>query len=30
MKEIIPQLKGKADGKIVNKMVRDLLDNSKN
>lgn len=30
MKEIIPQLKGKADGKIVNKMVRDLLDNTKN
>jgi len=30
MREIIPQLKGKADGKMVNKMVRDLLDNSKN
>jgi len=30
MREIIPQLKGKADGKIVNKMVRDLLDDSKN
>lgn len=30
MREIIPQLKGKADGKIVNKVVRDLLDNSKN
>jgi len=30
MREIIPQLKGKADGKIVNKMVRDLLDSSKN
>lgn len=30
MKEIIPQLKGKANGKIVNKMVRDLLDNAKN
>ncbi len=30
MKEIIPQLKGKVDGKIVNKMVRDLLDNAKN
>ncbi|MCJ7657078.1 MAG: GatB/YqeY domain-containing protein [Candidatus Atribacteria bacterium] len=30
MREIIPQLKGKTDGKIVNKMVRDLLDNSKN
>lgn len=30
MKEIMPQLKGKADGKIVNKMVRDLLDNVKN
>ncbi|MBU4349645.1 GatB/YqeY domain-containing protein, partial [bacterium] len=29
MKEVMPQLKGKADGKIVNKMVRDLLDNSK-
>ncbi|MEA2086848.1 MAG: GatB/YqeY domain-containing protein [Candidatus Caldatribacteriota bacterium] len=30
MREIMPQLKGKADGNIVNKMVRDLLDNSKN
>ena len=30
MREIIPQLRGKADGKIVNKMVRDLLNNSKN
>ena len=30
MKEIIPQLKGKADGKIVNKIVRDLLDSAKN
>jgi uncharacterized protein YqeY len=30
MREIMPQLKGKIDGKIVNKMVRDLLDNSKN
>jgi len=30
MKEIMPQLKGKADGKVVNKMVRDLLDNAKN
>lgn len=30
MKEIMPQLKGKADGKMVNKIVRDLLDNSKN
>ena len=30
MREIMPQLKGKADGKIVNKMVQDLLDNSKN
>ena len=30
MREIISQLKGKADGKMVNKMVRDLLDNSKN
>ena len=30
MREIMPQLKGKADGKMVNKMVRDLLDNPKN
>jgi len=30
MREIMPQLKGKADGKIVNKMVRDLLDSVKN
>jgi len=30
MREIMPQLKGKTDGKKVNKMVRDLLDNSKN
>ncbi len=30
MKEIVPQLKGKADGKLVNKMVRDLLDSAKN
>jgi hypothetical protein len=30
MKEIMPQLKGKADGKIVNKMVQDLLDSTKN
>ncbi|MBU4362020.1 GatB/YqeY domain-containing protein [bacterium] len=30
MREIMLQLKGKTDGKIVNKMVRDLLDNSKN
>jgi len=30
MREILPQLKGKADGKIVNKIVRDLLDSSKN
>ncbi|GAI70646.1 unnamed protein product [marine sediment metagenome] len=30
MKEIMPQLKGKADGKIVNKLVRKLLDNAKN
>lgn len=30
MREIMPQLKGKADGKIVNKMMRDLLGNSKN
>jgi len=30
MKEVMPQLKGKADGKIVNKMVRNLLDNTKN
>lgn len=30
MREIMSQLKGKTDGKIVNKMVRDFLDNSKN
>ena len=30
MREIMPQLKGKADGKLVNKIVRDLLDNSEN
>jgi len=30
MREIIPQLKSKADGKMVDKMVQDLLDNSKN
>lgn len=30
MREVIPQLKGKADGKIVNKMVRDLLESLKN
>jgi len=30
MKEIMPQLKGKVNGKIVNKMVRDLLGNTKN
>lgn len=30
MREILPQLKGKADGKTVNKLVRDLLDSSKN
>ncbi|HER23598.1 MAG TPA: GatB/YqeY domain-containing protein [Candidatus Atribacteria bacterium] len=30
MREILPQLKGKVDGKIVNKMVRNLLDNPKN
>jgi len=30
MRAIMPLLKGKADGKIVNKVVRDLLDNSKN
>jgi hypothetical protein len=30
MREIMPQLKGKADGKIVNKMVRDLLESLKN
>ena len=30
MKEIIPQFKGKADGKLVNKIVRDLLDSPKN
>ena len=30
MREIMPQLKGKADGKMVNKMVRNLLDSVKN
>jgi uncharacterized protein YqeY len=30
MREIMPQLKGKVDGKIVNKMVRNLLDSVKN
>lgn len=30
MREIMPQLKGKADGKMVNKMVRDLLESLKN
>jgi len=30
MKEIMPQLKGKTNGKIVNEMVQDLLDNTKN
>ena len=30
MREIMPQLRGKTDGKIVNQIVRDLLDNSKN
>ena len=30
MKEIMPQLKGKADGKIVNKIVKDLLINLDN
>ena len=30
MREIMPLLKGKTDGKIVNNMVRELLDNSKN
>lgn len=30
MKEIVPQLKGKADGKLVNKIVRDLLEDLKN
>jgi uncharacterized protein YqeY len=30
MRAIMPLLKGKADGKTVNKMVRDILDNSKN
>jgi len=30
MREIMPQLKGKADGKIVNKMVWDLLESLKN
>jgi len=30
MREITPQLKGKADGKLVNKIVRDLLNNLDN
>jgi uncharacterized protein YqeY len=30
MREIMPQLKGKADGKVVNKIVRDLLNNLDN
>jgi len=30
MREIMPQLKGKADGKLVNKIARDLLDNLNN
>ncbi|MEA1940079.1 MAG: GatB/YqeY domain-containing protein [Candidatus Caldatribacteriota bacterium] len=30
MKEVMPQLKGKADGRMVNKIVRDLLDNMSN
>jgi len=30
MREIMSQLKGKADGKLVNKIVRDLLDNLNN
>jgi uncharacterized protein YqeY len=30
MREIMPQLKGKADGKLVNKIVRDLLNNLDN
>jgi hypothetical protein len=30
MREIAPQLKGKADGKLVNKIVRDLLNNLDN
>jgi len=29
MKEIVPQVKGKADGKLVNKIVRDLLEDIK-
>jgi uncharacterized protein YqeY len=30
MREVMPQLKGKADGKVVNKIVRDLLNNLDN
>jgi len=30
MREIIPQLKGKAEGKLINKIVRDLLNNLDN
>jgi len=30
MREIMSQLKGKADGKLVNKIARDLLDNLNN
>jgi hypothetical protein len=30
MREIMPQLKGKADGKLVNKIVKDLLNNLDN
>jgi len=30
MREIIPQLKGKAEGKLINKIVRDLLTNLDN
>ncbi len=30
MKEIMPRLRGKAEGKLVNKVMRDLLDNLNN
>ena len=30
MREIMPQLTGKADGKLVNNIVRELLDNLEN
>ncbi len=30
MKEVMPQLKGKADGRLVNKKVRELLINLNN